>query len=342
MSRAKRKITRFEKDGKNMIRWEFDGDVRCWDLATGELRETFKHNPARNVLAMRLSPDGSTFMTGEELPGEYEGRPPQAASLWDVKTRQCRPLPEKLSAYGTFSPDSKMIAISALDDDGYTTAVRLFDVATAQEKLSIPISENFTHASAIGFTPDGQILLGGSQTFPGRKNWETWDSALKFWDVVSGREVASFASEEKKAGFMGPPAFSPDGRTCAMVNWMGEQTKLYLFDMPSRKLLKTVILGEKAVVREPVFSPDGKWVAVATQEFPEELQRAGEPDAEDVPQPRIHLVTVAAGEVRETLVAPQGFTASVCFSPDGKTLATGGHGKVLLWDLSKPPGAIEP
>jgi WD40 repeat protein len=50
------------------------------------------------------------------------------------------------------------------------------------------------------------------------------------------------------------------------------------------------------------------------------------------------LVDSASGEIRETLVAPQGFARSLCFSPDGKTLATGGLGRVLLWDLSRAPG----
>jgi WD40 repeat protein len=87
------------------------------------------------------------------------------------------------------------------------------------------------------------------------------------------------------------------------------------------------------------FSPDGRWLAAVTQVFPEELERSREPSAEDVAQPRIHLVEVATGEVRETLVAPQGFTTSLCFSPDGKTLASGGHGRVDLWDVE---GALPP
>jgi hypothetical protein len=46
------------------------------------------------------------------------------------------------------------------------------------------------------------------------------------------------------------------------------------------------------------------------------------------------LIDVAAGEIRETLIAPPGFAGTPCFSPDGKTLATSGLGKVHLWDLS--------
>ena len=78
-------------------------------------------------------------------------------------------------------------------------------------------------------------------------------------------------------------------------------------------------------------------MAVATQVLPED-PRADEPSPEDVPQPRVHLVDVTAVAVREVIVCPPGFTRSVCFSPDGKTLACGGHGRVLWWDLTSPPG----
>ena len=58
----------------------------------------------------------------------------------------------------------------------------------------------------------------------------------------------------------------------------GEKSKLFLFDVATRKPVKTTVLGGKSTVSKPAFSPDGK------------------------------------------------------------TLATGGHGKVLLWDLTTPPG----
>ncbi len=32
---------------------------------------------------------------------------------------------------------------------------------------------------------------------------------------------------------------------------------------------------------------------------------------------------------------------SVVFSPDGKTLATGGNGRVQLWDFGRPPGRAD-
>lgn len=336
--RSNRKTTRIEKDGQRMVRWEFDSDVRSWDLANGEPLQTLKPNPPHNILILQLSPDGATFLTGEQLPGDYERSPPRVTSLRDVKTHQFRPLPDKVSVIGTFAPDSRTIAITSDDRDGYSTAVKLFAVATAEEKLSISITVPFTSINISSFSPDGRLLMGSTRSYPARNNWESWELSLKLWDVASGREVASFVLDEKKSDFN--PVFSPDGRIVAATNWRGDEAKVFLFDLPSLKLLRTIRLGVKAIQGQPEFSPDGKWLAVQIQAIPEDSDNQRAPVPEDRPQPRVHLIDVEAGTVLETIVAPQAFATSMCFSPDGKTLATAGKGKVLLWDLTKPLGVV--
>ena len=73
--------------------------------------------------------------------------------------------------------------------------------------------------------------------------------------------------------------------------------------------------------------------------FPKTDRQSEELNPEDFSQPRIYLVETATGKIRETLVGPQDMAMEIRFSPDGKTLAMSGIGRVLLWDLEEPLGA---
>jgi WD40 repeat protein len=337
VSKEERSTEQIEQDGKKLIRWQFNGGVRAWDLATGRLKTTYQHDPPRNVLGMQLSPDGSRFAAFEELPGIYE-RAKRAASLWDVKTGQYRPLPDGLESLGVFSPDSRTLAISAVDENGYAQAVKLFDGATGQEKLSVPIAEKNANAHVVAFSPDGRLMVVDCRAYKEAKKWDAWQCSLKWLDAATGKEVASIAGEPNDSFYNA--RFSPDGQTLAVTNWRGEHRKLLLFNVADQRLAKTLVLGKKGqdenlFASEPAFSPDGKLLAIITQVIPTN-SGGRDQDARDVPQPRIHLIDVPAGAIRETLIAPPSFGRVACFSPDGRTLATGGHGKVLLWNLSEP------
>jgi WD40 repeat protein len=332
-AREKRKATRLVKDGKPVMHLDCTGDVRAWDLATGALRETYQHTPPRGMSAMVLSPDGTTFATFEELSGDRDAGLPSASSVWNVKTRQSSPLSHGLDAWSVYSPDCKTLAGAARMPGDLATAIKLFDVSPTKLKLSIPMQEKNVTVGYLLFSPDSKQLVG--QVRVEIKNGVNW---LKFWDTATGQETASFEAPRNTTFLW--MAFSPDGRTLAVSNWREERGKLFLFDTVGKRLVKTLVLAEAAkgnymFAGEPAFSPDGKWLALTTQEMPP--PKRDEVDPLDMEQPRIHLIDVAAGEVRETLIVPQGFPRSACFSPDGRTLATPGHGKVLLWDLTKPP-----
>jgi WD40 repeat protein len=89
---------------------------------------------------------------------------------------------------------------------------------------------------------------------------------------------------------------------------------------------------------EPAFDSTGKWLAVPVNYVSIEKFLREDPSPEDYPQPKIQIIDVGSGQIAETLLAPQAYLYTACFSPDGHTLATSGDGEVLLWDFSTPPG----
>lgn len=334
--REKAKYEKVEKDGKQMYRWEFDGSVRAWDLATGELVRTYKHEPARNISTLRLSPDGGTFVTGEELPGIYEGRGKRSATFWDVKSGQHRPLPDALDWYGHFSPDGKTYVGTQLDDKGrYSRGLRCIDVATGKDQWSVPVTHKSASLYVNAFSPDGKMVIGDYRVSDPSAKRDRYEGMLKMWDARTGRELVSIPAQTE-GDFFGA-RFAPDSRVLTYGQVRGETRILNLFDIDAKKPTREIKLvtateGERILVMGPYFRPDGKWLAVMTQVIPKVSGR--ELDVQDTHQARIQLIDVAVGEVRQTLIAPPGFPRFACFSPDGKTLATGGHGRALLWDVS--------
>ncbi len=124
-----------KKDGKRLARWDFAGDVRLFDLATGEFRRTIGYPPPHGIYNLKISPDGATLLTFEGVSGDYD-RPPQSrAVLRDAATgRQRLSLPEGVPV---FSPDSKALVITTRNDKYETTALQFLDAATGRVRPTV-------------------------------------------------------------------------------------------------------------------------------------------------------------------------------------------------------------
>jgi WD40 repeat protein len=147
------------------------------------------------------------------------------------------------------------------------------------------------------FSPDGKWLATseGRLDMPGE---------VKVLDVATGKERLVCQGH---ADVVFAVAFSPDGKMLASGDWKGV---VKTWDTATGKELAT-FRGHPGYVRSVAFSPDGKLLA------------AGSPGL-------VLLWDAATGKQRATFREDVGYC--VVFSPDGKTLASGGeNGVVMLW-----------
>ena len=159
----------------------------------------------------------------------------------------------------------------------------------------------------MAFFTDGKTLASTSA-----------DTTLKFWDVDSGQEKASFTAHPSGAEAL---AISPGGQTVATGGWGG---LVKLWDATKEKERAT-LQGHTLGVPSVAFSPDGKLLASCSGYW-DQPRSAGE----------VKIWGVNTG--RELLTLPTGPTDliwSVCFSPDGKTLAMASRDQTLrLWEVA--------
>jgi len=203
----------------------FDGAVKLWDVATGQLVRTFGSD-GQPVQSVALSRDGRLAMAGGE---------DNTAHVWEVATgREVAVFrgdgqDEVFSV--AFSPDATL-ALS-----GYKSGViRLWDVKSAHEIWKFTGHTYVVHSLA--FSPDGQTFLSAS-----------WDNSLRLWDLNTRQELRNFGTQSDAYHSV---AFSPDGAMAIAANSDG----LKLWDVKSGNQIRSFD-RHRAAVEAAAFSPKG-------------------------------------------------------------------------------------
>jgi WD40 repeat protein len=112
-----------------------------------------------------------------------------------------------------FSPDGKLLASAGSEEGGRDHTVRLWAVATGEERRRLEGHQS--GVDCLAFAPDGNLLASGGR-----------DRTLRLWDVVTGREVRRLTVPKGGAQCL---AFSPDGKTLASVSM--NDTAVHLWDV---------------------------------------------------------------------------------------------------------------
>jgi WD40 repeat protein len=326
------KVERREQNGESAFHYLFDGCVRAWDLGTGRSKRVFRAEPSRFIFGMQLASDASAFATLEWPAGTYENRPPMSASLWDAKTGDCYRLPGTVGTCPLFSSDGRTVLFSTTGPGGFANAISSFDRTTRSVSLSVPLHDKTVDIDLPQLSPDGGLLAANYLVHPGRRGRD-FQLYLKVWSAKTGAETLT-VKFPKGDGLIGL-RFSPNSEVLAAGYSHDGKADVLLYrpaagtaGTATRTITVAEKKGESFNIKELVFSADSKWIALITQ-----AQSGRETDPQYLPQPRIHLIEAATGRIAATLISPQAISVSACFSSDLGTLATGGYGRVVLWDI---------
>ena len=334
------KTLSFSGDGRALAGIDYDGNVRWWDLVSGQFKEMSQGPALGPVHNVSFSPDGqnlasaswniwlwdvarsrllATFDERHRYPviaiafsadgetvatGDQEGQ----IRLWGVARGKLM-LEQNLEATRpisalAFSPDGSTVASGGGVPFG-TPGLRLWDVATGQLKATL---EHTDPVEAVAFSPDGLTLASGSA-----------HGAVGLWDVSSGRNEAT---RDEHWDSVSSLSFSRDGSKLASGSW----NKVGLWTVDNGQLHIETILEHTGQIHAVAFSRDGSILVTGGGG---EFGYTGDADT------GLRLWDVATGRLKAALEGHSMWIHALAISRNGQTLASASDdGTILLWDMS--------
>ncbi|KAJ3127338.1 hypothetical protein HK100_009808 [Physocladia obscura] len=199
----------------------------------------------------------------------------------------------------SFSPDGKKLASGSFD---HTIKIWSFEIQNFGE-LVATLSGHSDGVSSCQFSPDSKIIVSTS-----------WDRTIRLWDAQEYLLITTIAKGHTDG--INSVQFSPDGKLFATSSW-DQTVRLWSFKNGDAKLTMT-INGFEDCVHMVRWSSDGHLVAAATNDGHVKIWNISEAEPK--------LLSVLHGK------SP---VLSLCFSIDGKTLASTSGNSVNIWQLNK-------
>jgi WD40 repeat protein/tRNA A-37 threonylcarbamoyl transferase component Bud32 len=233
-----------------------------------------------------------------------------------------------------FTPDGQRLISVAADDGRRLGEVKLWDLHTGEEVLTLAVP-----AEGALFSPNGHVLAlagaGGVWLLDGTPRRELFacrdagsavayrgdglwfasaglDESVRIWDARTGQPVRTCkGGGEGHSGLVERVVFSPDGRLLASA---GRDGSAKLWDTETAHVLRT-LEGHTGAVLDVAFSPDGSRLASAGADG------------------KVILWDVATGRRVATCTGHAAPVRCVVFHPTKPLLASGDDdGIVRIWD----------
>lgn len=215
--------------------------------------------------------------------------------LWDINN-PVTPLAVFRGDSVSFSPDGKRLAIC--DFGNIDGSVRLWDIATAQFMSALRVA-----ALDAVFSPDNKHLALSS-------------SGVLLWNVSNPTAPVEAIKLERK-NFEQEHTFSADGKLMATVESRTDTVNIWEIngDQVIKKNDINVIDGKVGWIRAMQFLPDPKNPILAIADRDEDIRLYYPPDWQN-------YNTIPAGYVKD-----------LAFTPDGKTIISGGINGLKIWSV---------
>ena len=292
------------RDGKTLVSAGADGNIKFWDVATGQITRTLTGHTNALYKAV-YSPNEKLIASSSR---------DTTARIWDAASG--REL-FKLTGYKcsvksvAFSPNGETLA--SVGNDGM---LKLWDVKTGKELKSLVHSNSpdaDTSIYSVAFSQDGKIIYAGNG-----------DGTISEWNAATGKETNVWKAHNELVFSL---TFSSDYRRLASG---GYQPVVKLWDPATRGAIrafeekKTQGLYEQ--MKPVAFSPDGKLLASSVAGFDEKQRQ--------YVYIRTYVYNVETGEKLYTLEGHKFDVDALVFTPDNRFIVTGGvDGNIKFWDL---------
>ncbi|MDX6611437.1 MAG: hypothetical protein QOD75_623 [Blastocatellia bacterium] len=303
-----RAFTAFSDDGKRIVTGGFDTPTVLWETESG--KELLKMN-ARTNMAYKVAfdADGNSLTSG--------GR-----TRWDLRTGRglrLSPAPPA-TMYSTPSPDGRLLASYGPNSNVLT----ILELPSGKQLRTLAPAGGGGVIQRASFSADGTMLVttyGPDQAQMDQPMIGTSQGSnqnvLKIWDVKTGRELRTLTP-----GGMGGAnevGFSSDGRVLATVGQLGQ---ISLWDTASGSKLRDLTSSPM-----DSFGQLGQMGNMGNLGNLSKLPSGGSMKPGSMPtMPNLTDITAMMSNMMGSMSAGTmgRSVTSLAFSPDGRTLATGG------------------
>jgi WD40 repeat protein len=299
-------------------------------LARGEVSGLTAGN---KVVSVAFLPDGENLAFGEVSRARANESDEYLISLFNLKTRRNVPLlrvPAGENRYNfVFSPDKLRVAT-----DSPHKEITLWDLESGRR---VAVFSGHSEAiTTIAFSPDGRSLASADL-----------NGVVKLWDAATAIEIATLKTSRQRVVQI---EFSPDGRLLAATD---ESQAVRLWEVGTWRELRPLTTGESSLMRAS-FSRDGGILLTTSKDGRLRLWDVGagrviasldgharESDGRELialgatANLRVKLWNLSIGRELGELEESENKILCAAFSPDRKSLATGGtDGLIKLWDAA--------